>query len=122
MYKTYSLFYSSGAFAYTVKGHYEVIVLPTIELWEGFHHEGEYDDTYYFFDGEPVKRPDNTAHLDGLVLRDVPPESTILIDGAEYPCPDGGDVSLNFSLRGKYSVMVLSFPHLDKEFTIDYQP
>lgn len=118
----YTLFYRNGRVAQTITGSFEVVIAPTLMYWEGFHYEGEYDDSYYFFDGEPIKRPDNTTYLDGLVLRDVPPDSTILIDGAEYPCPDGGDVSLNFSLRGKYSVMVLSFPHLDKEFTIDYQP
>lgn len=122
MNKIYTLFDRSGRVTQTVSGSFSHVISPTLLLWEGFHYEGEYDDSYYFHEGEPTKRPENTTLVDGLSLIDVPPNSTIVIDDEAYECVDGGKVDLVLNQHGKYTVTVYSFPHMDKEFEIDYQP
>lgn len=116
----YSLFYPNGRFAQTISGQFYSVIIPTVKNWDGFSYAGEFDDSYYFHDGEPIKRPENTTLVDGLSLIDVPPNSTIGIDDEAYECVDGGKVDLVLNQYGKYKVTVYSFPHMDKEFTIDY--
>lgn len=72
--------------------------------------------------GVVTKRPENPTTLNGLVLSDVPKGSTIYIDGSAYEVELGGEIQLQFNQAGSYSVQIESFPYLDKEFTIDYQP
>ena len=76
----------------------------------------------YVLDGEVTPRPKMLLEIDGLTILGVHPNSEIIIENETYPCPDGGDVSLNFLHPGKYNVMVRCFPYLNKEFEIDYQP
>lgn len=83
--------------------------------------EGYYE-YQYVFDGEIVDRPENPTTLNGLTLYNVPSGSIIRIDGIDYESKDGGDVELQFNQLGLYRVSVMSFPFLEKEFEIDYQP
>lgn len=76
----------------------------------------------YVLDGEVTPRPKMPLEIDGLTILGVPPNSEITIEDESYPCPDGGDVTLNFQHPGTYIVKVSCFPYLDKEFEIDYQP
>lgn len=118
----YTLFKRDGRVSQTIAGSFQLVVAPTIAGWVGFHYEGDYDDSYYFFDGEPVKRPVNPSTLNKSRISNVPPNSIVRIDGDVYEAGDGGDIELVFNQRGIYKVVVESFPYLDKEFTIDYQP
>lgn len=120
--RIYSLFNRDGSFNGVIFGAFQYVIAPTIAEWNGFHFEGEYDDSYYFHDGEPTKRPQNPTTLNNLVLSDVPKGSTIHIDGEPYECENGGKVTLQFNQAGVYVVQIESFPYLNKEFTIDYQP
>lgn len=79
----------------------------------------EYD---YVLNGVVTKRPENPTALNGLVLSDVPKGSTIYIDGSAYEVEPGGEIQLQFNQAGSYSVQIESFPYLDKEFIVDYQP
>lgn len=121
--KKYTLFKRSGEWDGVIYGSFPYVIAPTLSNWEGYHFEGEYDNTYYFHDGEPVKRPDCPTYLDGVVLREVLAGSVITIDDEEYPVSEAQDVTLSFPFEGKYLVKVTPpFPYLEKEFTIDYQP
>lgn len=72
----------------------------------------------YVLDGEVVDRPENTATLSGLTLLNVPVPSTIQIGNQFYESADS-TVELEFNLPGTYKVKVISWPHLDKEFTVE---
>lgn len=72
----------------------------------------------YVSDGVVLDRPDNTAALSGLTLLNVPVPSTIRIGNQFYECDDG-TAELAFNLPGTYTVKVISWPHLDKEFTVE---
>lgn len=120
---TYSLFHRNGEYDGNVSGPFQFVIAPTLAAWDGYHYEGEYDNTYYFQDGEPVKRPTSPVDLDGLVLKNVPENSVIEVDGTQYNVLEAQDVTLQFSFEGTYHVIVIPpFPYLEKEFTIDYQP
>lgn len=119
---TYTLFNKDGSVSQAITGPLRFVIAPTLSNWDGFHFEGEYDNTYYFHDGEPIKRPSCQTYLDGLVLKSVPIGSKIIIDGEIYTA-DSENVTLNFPFAGTYHVtLVPPFPYLEKEFTIDYQP
>lgn len=83
--------------------------------------EGYYE-RHYVHEGEIVPRPENPTVLEGQVLIDVPSDSMIRIDGMSYKSSEGGDIELSFNVPGIYIVRVESFPYLEKEFEIDYQP
>ena len=92
------------------------------ELGERYITGEGYYELHYVHEGEIVPRPENPTILDGLSLKNVPENSVIWIDSEFYECKDGGTVDLSFNMAGTYVVRVESFPYLDKEFTIDYQP
>lgn len=118
----YTLFNRDGSVAYSITGAFRFVTAPTLAAWEGYHYEGEYDNSYYFFEGEPVKRPASSVELDGLVLKSVQAGTVIEIDAEQYEVDSDQDVTLSFPFAGVYRVTVIPpFPYLEKEFTIDYQ-
>lgn len=120
---TYSLFHRNGEYDGNVSGPFQFVIAPTLAAWDGYHYEGEYDNTYYYHDGEPIKRPESPVSLEGLTLKGVPAKSTVVIDSDIYEVDTAQDVTLSFNQGGTYVVRVIPpFPYLDKEFTIDYQP
>lgn len=120
---TYTFFNREGRVIHFISGPFRYAIAPTLAEWDGYHYEGEYDNTYYFHDGEPIKRPASPVELDGLVLKNVPANSVIEIDGTQYNVLEAQDVTLQFPFEGTYHVIVIPpFPYLEKEFTIDYQP
>lgn len=68
---------------------------------------------YYVVDGEAVERPASPVTLDGMTLMNVPPGSTLWIDGESYEAE--GDVGLDFPLPGTYQLRVVAWPHKDWE-------
>lgn len=118
----YSMFTKEGRFAQYISGPFAVVIAPTLADWDGFHYEGEYDDSYYFFDGEPTKRPDLPIAVNGLTIENVPAGSTITIENEEYLVEETTDVELEFNLPGIYIVTVSCWPYLDKEFEIENSP
>jgi hypothetical protein len=71
---------------------------------------------FYVKDGEVVPRPENPAVLDGMFIRNIPENSTLLIEGVQYPA--SGDVELEFTLPGNFIIKLKSFPEKRKEFNV----
>lgn len=81
--------------------------------------DGEFHwDTHYVSDGVATLRPDCPATVSGLILLNVPVPAEIHIGRNVYQADDS-TVELEFNLPGTYKVKVVSFPYLDKEFTIE---
>ncbi|MEY2680633.1 MAG: hypothetical protein RL661_864 [Pseudomonadota bacterium] len=79
--------------------------------------EGEYDNrTHYILNGQPTERPASPVTIDGRTLSDVPPGSTLWIDGESYEAE--GDVELDFAMPGTYKLRVVCFPYLDWEYDL----
>lgn len=79
--------------------------------------EGEYDNrTHYIFNGQPTERPASPVTIDGRTLFNVPPGSTLWIDGEQYDAE--GDVELDFVMPGTYKLRVVCFPYLNWEYEL----
>ena len=76
----------------------------------------------YYWDDEWKLRPVADIRLEGLVLKNVPAGSAIIIEDQTYFVEQEGDVTLSFEYAGEYLIAVKNHPYLTKEFTIDYQP
>lgn len=111
-----------GRFQYAVAAQSRVLVVPTLEAWAGEWTWGEFDDSFYFYGGQARKRPACPVEVDGLVLRGVRPGSTIMIEGQQYECAEGGDVELSFQYPGSYEVTVTRWPYLEGRVTIENPP
>ncbi len=68
--------------------------------------------------GQVHPKTENPAHLHGMVIRDVPNPSWILIGLTKYPCTDG-TAELEFTQPGTYEVIVKPVRHLPKTFTVE---
>lgn len=66
---------------------------------------------YYVVGGEAAARPASPITLNGMMLMNVPPGATVLLDGQEYSAE--GDVELEFPLPGTYRLRVECFPYLE---------
>ena len=98
--------------ASVIEATIEVAELPWIEsAWDRL--------THYVLDGEAVDRPANPATLHGYTLENLPVPCTIMIKGQSFECTDTV-CTLSFNFQGTYAVKVVSWPHLDKEFTVEY--
>jgi hypothetical protein len=76
--------------------------------------EGSWDASiYYLIEGQPTERPASPVTIDGRTLSNVPPGSTLWIDGEQYEAE--GDVELEFPLPGSYSLRVECWPYKDWE-------
>lgn len=79
---------------------------------------GNYDsEGYYVVAGQVMPRPENTAFLDGTVIKNLPVPSTLKINGKSYPCADTR-VDLEFTYPGVYVIEIDSFPHKPTRFTV----
>lgn len=84
--------------------------------------EGDYfGQPVYVAGGVVLAQPDNPAHLDGTVLRDLPVPCTITVNGVAYECLEDS-AELAFIHPGTYTVQVQAWPHLDKEFSLVQDP
>lgn len=72
----------------------------------------------YIRDGRVVQRPPNTVTLTGHMLTNIPVPSSVVINGASYPCDDT-TAELEFEYPGTYHIRVESWPHMDKEFVVE---
>jgi hypothetical protein len=59
----------------------------------------------------PTERPASPVTRTDLTLHDVPNGATLWINGVSYPAE--GEVELQFTLPGTYSLRVECFPYLD---------
>lgn len=74
---------------------------------------------YYVLNGVVTPQPENPAALSGMELSNLPVPCEIRINDQSYQCTDS-TATLSFSQPGAYKVIVKAWPHLDKEFSIDY--
>ena len=108
---------SDGRLLGWVEGDAETI---RVNKMLGSYIEGKYKETeHYVLNGVAVRRPSNPTYWEDGYLHDVPVSSVIHINEAQYPCPNGGSVEVEFDQPGQYKVKVESWPHLDQEFTIE---
>ena len=121
MERTVSLF-KEGRFMQTVSGPDRPVIQPTLQYWAADWAPGSYDDSWWFYGGEPRKRPACPITVDGLTLRAVRPGSIITIEGRQYECAEGGDVELSFQYPGTYEITVTRWPYLDGSYTIENPP
>lgn len=118
---TVSLF-KSGRFHQVVSGPKEYVIDPTLAAWVGDYAVGGLDDTWWFYGGRARKRQACPAKVDGMTLRGIRPGSTIMIEGRQYECAEGGEVELSFQFPGTYEVTVTRWPYLDGRYTIENPP
>ena len=71
---------------------------------------------FYIVDSEAVARPASPVTIDGRTLFNVPPGSTLWIDGEQYDAE--GDVELDFVMPGTYKLRVVCFPYLNWEYEL----
>lgn len=76
------------------------------------------DKPVYVVDGIVVNRPENPTTLTGRTLHNVPVPATIKINAAIYEAVES-EVELSFNQPGTYTVKVIAWPYLDKEFQIE---
>lgn len=75
----------------------------------------------YVKDGARAPRPENTAVLNGMKISNVPNPSAVTI-GTESPIDvQDGEVDLEFTYPGTYTITVSSWPYLDAIFTVTQQ-
>lgn len=68
-------------------------------------------------DGKVVARPENTATLDGMTLKNLPSPCTVTVEGVGHACTDA-TCDLSFSQAGTYTVKVVAWPALDATFEV----
>jgi hypothetical protein len=79
---------------------------------------------YYVVEGEAVERPASPVTLSDLTLQGVPAGSTLTIASASLSTSNGerydaeGEIELEFSLPGSYSLRVECWPYKDWEVTV----
>lgn len=80
--------------------------------------EGEWSpDSYYISNGAPVALLDNPTTLIGTTLENVPENSTLTVDGQQYPA--SGTVELGFT-PGTYRIKIDSpVQYKPKELTVE---
>ena len=111
--------FKNGRYQHTVFGSYELVILPTLESWDGDWAEGDLDDSWWYNGARELQRLPYPAVIEGLVLRDVLPGSLVQIEGEQYECAQGGDVELAFQFPGTYEVTVSRWPYLDGRYTVE---
>lgn len=77
--------------------------------------------TVYVKDGAVEQRPECPAALNGMTINAVPVPAKILIGTTLYDC-DEDHVDLSFDESGTHLVRVISWPYLDKEFSVEAAP
>ncbi len=79
---------------------------------------GKYDsEGYYVVAGQVMPRPENTAYLEGAVIKNLPAPSILKINDKSYSCADTR-VDLEFTYPGVYVIEIDSFPHKPARFTV----
>ncbi len=111
--------FRDGRFVQTLQGPTDLVIAPFLARWDGGHAPGALDGSWWLYGGQARQRPACPVVADGLSLRGVRPDSTITIEGRQYPCADGGDVELSFQFPGTYEVTVARWPYLDGRYTIE---
>lgn len=75
-------------------------------------------DTHYEVDGVLSLRPEQLTVLSGFTLRNLPEPCQVIINGIPYEV-NTKTLELEFDEPGTYSIKIVAFPYLDKEFTIE---
>lgn len=75
-------------------------------------------DVDYWKDGKLTKRPPQATALSGNTLSSLPAPCTICVNATAYTCTDG-TADLAFDQPGTYSIRVVAWPYLDKEFSVE---
>lgn len=87
--------------------------------------EGKHDkETHYVntkMSNQVMPRPRHPIVLSRNTLHGLIPPCIIEINGTEYECTST-QATLNFDQPTTYTIRVIKWPYLDREFTIDYQP
>jgi len=117
-----SFYDSDGRFVQTIEGDPDRVIAPSAAASGLPYVEGAYGADDWFHKGQAQKRPVCPVTLDGALLCNVPPDSTITINRRQYPCADGGDVELEFDQPGIYRIRVTGWPYLDGEFEYENPP
>jgi hypothetical protein len=74
--------------------------------------------TDYILNGAVTPRPTNPTTLSGMKLLNVPNPSTVTIAGVNPQTVTDGEVDLEFTQPGTYTIVVSSWPALDATFTV----
>lgn len=73
---------------------------------------------HYVHNGAITPRPANPTTLSGMKLLNVPNPSSVTIDGVNPHQVTDGEVDLEFTQPGTYTVTVSSWPALDATLTV----
>jgi len=117
-----SFYDTDGRFVQSIEGDLDRVIAPSAAVGGLPYIEGRYGADDWFHEGQTKKRPACPATLDGATLCNVPSNSVIAINRRQYPCPEGGDVELEFDQPGTYRIRVTGWPYLDGEFTYENPP
>jgi len=72
----------------------------------------------YILNGAITQRPANPTTLTGMKLLNVPNPATVTIAGVNPQAVTDGEVDLEFTQPGTYSVVVSAWPMLDATFSV----
>jgi len=113
-----SFYNASGKITSELTGDKAVIDLTkelTTDLWV----EGAwFNKPFYVVDDEVLPQPENPTVLVNQTLTNVPVPATVIINGISYETNEA-QVELGFTQPGTYTVKVIAWPYLDKEFVIE---
>ena len=108
----------NGAITGTLQGDL-VVIEANKETTEESWIDGLWDSkTHYVLNGEAVIRPENPATLTGCLLENVPVPSKLFINTTKYTTEESS-IELEFDQPGSYTIKIMSWPYLSKEFLIE---
>ena len=95
------------------------VVTTTKELSEALWVDGDYyNKPVYILNGQVVDRPENPTTVSGQILENVIVPTTVIINGVSYESNES-TVELEFNQPGTYTVKIVAWPYLDKEFSFE---
>jgi hypothetical protein len=103
-----------------LKGNIPAYQLYTLDVPEGgqiLDVKGDID-LDYVTNKTLTKRPVNPTTLSGMKLMNVPNPSSVTIAGVNPQTVTDGEVDLEFTQPGTYTIVVSSWPALDANFTV----
>lgn len=96
----------------------EAFIANGLNILEG---EGS-SNTHYVVDNKIVPRPHNPALLENNVIKNVPMNSSLLIEDTLYENKEDTEIELSFNHPGRYQITLIKWPYLNKEFVYENPP
>jgi len=80
-------------------------LIPTTDIYYGYVAKSS---THYYDKADHSIKPrlPNPAYLDGNIIRDIPPGSTVFVHDRDIDFPEGGDMEVEISIPGTYQIQV----------------